>query len=434
MSHESPSHVSSPRSAATPTRTSIWAPFRVRSFRLQWPADLAVSWAVDMESLILGWYVLTEAGSVWMLTILASLQNLGTLLAPLSGVLGDRVGPRPVLASMRALYMLVALLLMVLAYRGLLSPTAVLILAGVMGLVRPSDAGMRNTLVGATVPRETLMSAMGLQRTTQDSAKVTGALTGAGIVALLGIGPAYTVVASLYALSIILTLRGATPQAMPPPTTPGRTPASPLSDLRVGLAYVWQTPLLLATMCWAFVLNCTAFPMMNGLMPVMAKTIYETNQAGLSYLVASGGLGAILSTVVLSRLGHLVRPARAMLLFGAGWYAALLLFVHTPTLASGLPMLLLAGLSQGLGQTAMATMLLRHCDPALRGRLMGIRMLMIYGNIPGLMLAGWLIPRLGYPQTARLYTLAGLGLGVLITVRWRQYLWWREAPANARST
>ena len=55
------------------------------------------------------------------------------------------------------------------------------------------------------------------------------------------------------------------------------------------MAYVWNTPLLLASMCFAFLLNCTAFPMMGGLMPVMAKEIYHTNQAGLGYLIAAGG-------------------------------------------------------------------------------------------------------------------------------------------------
>lgn len=414
-----------------PTRAAALAPFRVRSFRLQWPADLAVSWAFDMETIILGWYVLTEARSVLMLTLFASLQNLGTLLAPLFGVLGDRVGYRPVLAAMRALYSLLAALLMFLAYRDLLTPTAVLAIASLMGLVRPSDAGMRTALVGATMPRDTLLGAMSLQRTTQDSAKMAGALTGANVVALLGLGPAYTVVASLYALSTVLTLQGASSRAERDPAPPSGTPVSPLGDLRAGLAYVWRTPLLGATMCWAFVLNCTAFPMMNGLMPVMAKLIYQTDQRGLSYLVAAGGVGALLSAVVLSRISHRVRPARAMLLCGAGWCLALMLFVRTTTLAMGLPLLMLAGLTQGLGQTAMATLLLRHCDASLRGRLMGIRMLMIYGNIPGLMLAGWLIPRLGYPLTATLYGTLALLLGVLITVHWRRHLWWREATANA---
>jgi hypothetical protein len=32
------------------------APFRVRSFRFQWPADLLTSWGIEMENLVLGWY------------------------------------------------------------------------------------------------------------------------------------------------------------------------------------------------------------------------------------------------------------------------------------------------------------------------------------------------------------------------------------------
>ncbi|MGE3537946.1 MAG: MFS transporter [Candidatus Tectimicrobiota bacterium] len=419
-----PSHIK------TSAHATALSPFRVRSFRLQWPADLAVSWAFDMETIILSWYVLTEARSVLMLTLFASLQYLGTLLAPMFGVMGDRVGHRQMLTTMRAMYTLLALTLMTLAYSGMLTPTTVLAIASLMGLVRPSDAGMRTALVGATVPRTTLMGAMSIQRTTQDSAKVAGALSGAGAVALLGIGPAYAVVASLYALSTMLTWMGASAQAVPCPAPPHLAPTSPLGDLRAGLAYVWHTPLLFAAMCWAFVLNCTAFPMMNGLIPIMAKNIYHTDQTGLSYLVASGGCGALLSAVVMGHIGHRLRPARAMLLFGAGWYLALMLFAHTTTLAMGIPLLMLAGLSQGLGQTAMATMLIRSCEAHFRGRLMGIRMLMIYGNIPGLILAGWLIPRLGYPLTATLYGVLALLLGVIVTLHWRPYLWQREAPAN----
>ena len=44
------------------------APFRIRSYRFQWPADLLTSWAFEMETLILGWYVLVETNSVVMLT------------------------------------------------------------------------------------------------------------------------------------------------------------------------------------------------------------------------------------------------------------------------------------------------------------------------------------------------------------------------------
>src|ERR1700741_3452145 len=85
-------------------RLSALAPFRIRAFRFQWPADLATSWAFEMETLILGWYVLVETRSVLLLTLFASLQFMGTLIAPLFGVMGDRVGHRNVLCAMRAVY------------------------------------------------------------------------------------------------------------------------------------------------------------------------------------------------------------------------------------------------------------------------------------------------------------------------------------------
>jgi MFS family permease len=418
--------------ADAPARSPALAPFTVRSFRFQWPADLAASWAFEMETIILGWYVLTETKSVLMLTLFASLQHMGTLLAPMFGVMGDRVGQRKVLTAMRVTYCALAMTLMTLAYSGMLTPTYVLCIAGVMGLVRPSDIGTRNALVGATIPNNLLMGAMSIQRTTQDSAKVMGALTGAGLVAIMGIGPAYTVVASFYAISALLTAKGANPQRTARPAAAGTKRASPLGDLRAGMAYVWNTPLLLASMCFAFMLNCTAFPMMHGLMPVMAKQVYQTDQTGLSYLVAAGGLGALMSSVIMSRIGHLVRPARMVIIFSAGWLLGLMAFVNTPTLSIGIPFLMLAGLSQGLSQIAMATMLIRACDPLFRGRIMGIRMLAIYGNVPGLLLAGWLIPKLTYPVVATLYGAGALLLIALIMWHWRAQLWRRDAVANAR--
>ena len=80
----------------------------------------------------------------------------------------------------------------------------------------------------------------------------------------------------------------------------------------------------------------------------------------------------------------------------------------------------------------MATILLRNADAALRGRVMGIRMLAINGNMPGLLISGPLIAGFGYPLTAALYCTIGVVFTVIIAVHWRAQLWRREAPANKR--
>ena len=417
------------------SEVSALAPFKVRSFRFQWPADLATSWAFEMETLILGWYVLVETGSVVMLTVFASLQYIGTLLAPMFGVMGDRVGHRNLLCAMRGLYAALATILMTFAFMGIVTPALVLAITAVMGLVRPSDIGMRAALVAESMPADRLVGAMSIQRTTQDTARIAGALTGAGLVAALGMGPAYMAVSSFYAISVLLTLKAGSAHPAHPPAAgaAGRSArASPWRDLREGLAYVWNTPHLLGAMCFAFLLNLTAFPLFTGLLPYVAKEVYLSDQTTLGYLVAGASFGALLGSMALSRIGHAVRPARMGLVFGAGWYAMLLVFAHTPHAAAGIAVLILTGIVQSMGLIPMTAMLLRNSDVRYRGRVMGIRMLVLYGNLPGLLISAPLIARIGYPLTATLYCAIGLAFTLLIAVRWRVQLWHSAAPANVR--
>lgn len=395
---------------------------------------MATSWAFEMENLILGWYVLVETGSVLLLTVFASLLYIGTLLAPMFGVMADRVGYRNLLCAMRGFYAVLAGAVMILAYTDVLTPVHVLVITALLGLVRPSDIGMRAALVGETMPATQLIAAMGIQRTTQDTARIAGALSGAGLVAVLGMGPAYTAVAALYVAAMLLTKAGG-PRATrvpEPDTAPAPARASPWRDLREGLAYVWRTPHLLALMFLAFLLNLTAFPLMHSLMPVVAKEVYLADQTTLGYMVAGASGGALLGSLVTSRMGHLIPAARLMLVACAAWYAGLLLFAHMPHPESGIPVLVLAGCAQAVGQVPMAALLLRTSDERFRGRIMGIRMLAIYGNLPGLLIAGPLIANFGYPATATLYCMLGLAFLWFVAARWRRHLWHADALANAR--
>jgi MFS family permease len=416
-------------------RVSALAPFRVRSFRFQWPADLATSWAFEMETLILGWYVLVETQSVLLLTLFASLAYLGTLLAPMFGVMGHRIGHKKLFSAMRATYATLATALMILILTGALVPVHVFIIAALMGLVRPSDLVMRYSLIGETMPGNLLMGATSVSRTTQDSARIIGALAGAGLVAALGMGPAYVVIACFYAVSFLFTLGvgGARPKSQPSDELAGvSSRPSPWHDLRDVVAYVWNTPQLLAAMALAFLVNLTAFPLVMGLLPYVAKELYHTDQTGLGYLVASFAFGALLGSITLSRIGHTIRPGRMMVVCCATWYAMIMVFAQMQGLPGGSMALILAGLAQSLSMVPMQAMLLRVAAERFRGGVMGIRMLMIYGVPIGLMIAGPLIGRFGYPATATLYCAIGLAFILVIAVRWRAHLWRLGAPANAR--
>jgi predicted MFS family arabinose efflux permease len=401
--------------------------FRVRSFRFQWSADLLTSWAFEMETVVLGWYVVTHTGSVLLLTIFGSLLYVGTLAAPMFGVLSDRHGGRAMLCAMRAIYAALAALLTVLALAGALTPGWVLVVAALAGVARPNDLAMRNTLIGATIPASHLMGALGLSRATADSARVVGALAGATLSSTMSLGHTYLFVTAFYLASLGLTLNVS--RVRTEPTGAARPPSSLAGtgrDLREGLAYVARTPTLLAMVLLAFLVNLTAYPATNGLLPYVAQRIYHVDATGLGWLVASfagGGLVASIGTVLTAGVRH---PERATLVAAGAWHAALLVFGHVETMSVGVVALLLAGFAQNVSMIGVAATLLANAEPRLRGRVMGVRTLAIYGLPVGLLLAGMLIDRLGFPWTNTLSALLGLVVTGWIGFTWRDALWYRS--------
>jgi MFS family permease len=421
------------RVLSEPTRPSALAPFRVRNYRFQWPADLLTSWAFEMEQLILGWYILVETGSVLLLTLYASFGFVGTLIAPMFGVVGDRIGHRDLLAMMRVTYAVLAATLMTLAFTGTLNPIYVLVIAVLMGLVRPSDLGVRGALVATIMPHDLLIGAISVSRTTMDTARIAGALSGAGLFAVLGMGPAYVAIVSLYILSTLLTLCVNAPKK-PHPVAEAAGEAlqsSPLRDLKEGVSYVWTSPRMQAAMWVAFLVNLTAYPLSNGLLPYIAKSIYGTNQTGLGYLSASFAIGSLAGSLALSMMGG-VRIARLMIASTVAWYAALLVFVQMQTMPTALVCLLLTGFCQSLSMISVAVILMRAASEHFRGRVMGVRMMVIYGLPIGLLAAGSLIEEIGFAFTGTLYAAIGLAMMLAIAAHWRADLWNVHAPANAR--
>src|ERR1700754_891868 len=412
---------------------SALGPFRFRNSRFQWPADLLTSWAFEMETLILGWYVLVETGSVLLLTLFAALTYVGTLIAPMFGVAGDRIGHRNLLAAMRATYVALSSTLMILALTGYLSPLYVFLVAAVMGLVRPSDLGVRGALVATIMPHDQLIGAISISRTTMDTARIAGALSGAGLFAALGMGPAYAAIVSLYFVSTLLTL-GVVAPSKPHPideAAVGALRRSPMRDLKEGVAYVWTTPRMRAAIWIAFLANLTAYPLSNGLLPYIARDIYGTNQTGLGYLSASFAVGSLAGSIALSLVGG-VRVARLMIGATALWYALLLVFAQLQSMPAAMACLVVVGFAQSLAMISIAVILMRTASEHFRGRVMGVRMLAIYSLPIGLLAAGNLIGEIGFVATASLYAATGLLLMLLITLHWRADLWHIHAPANAR--
>src|SRR5207247_3798259 len=116
----------------------------------------------------------------------------------------------------------------------------------------------------------------------------------------------------------------------------GETPSSRWRDLKDGVAHVVRTPALIAAMWLAFLINLTAYPATNGLLPYVARKIYLVDATGLGWLVASFSLGGLLASITMVITGGSRHPGRSMLVYTVVWYVLLVAFGQLRSLEAGL--------------------------------------------------------------------------------------------------
>jgi hypothetical protein len=137
-------------------------------------------------------------------------------------------------------------------------------------------------------------------------------------------------------------------------------------------------------------------------------------------------------SVAISIHGARIRPARTMLAGAIAWFTLNLVFSWMSDPLLGEVVLFVAGFVQSFCMIPMAVLLLRVADPHFRGRVMGVRMLAVYGMPLGLLLSGPLVERIGFALTGSLFSVLGIFFTGLIALRWRAHLWHPAAVANVR--
>jgi predicted MFS family arabinose efflux permease len=268
-------------------------------------------------------------------------------------------------------------------------------------------------LIADTVPRELLMNASGLARTTQDTARIVGALLGAALLSQLGLGWAYVGVTAFYAFSVLFGLGISSIRSKVPAQH-----VNPVTEMKQGVKYMLGSPVIKPIMFLAFLVNLSAFPLTNGLLPVVARDVFGHDENGLAQMVAVFAVGALAGSLTMAAVVNSRRPERFMMITMVVWYLLLILFAQTDSNALGLGLLALIGASISFCMISMSVVLMTFTKFEMRGRVMGVRMLAVYGLPMGLVIGGWLIEQYGVKASITGYATGGLVLTGLSVLRW----------------
>ena len=400
------------------TAGSTWRALDNRNFALFFAGQGLSLCGTWMQSLAQSWLIYRLTGSPLLLGLVGFVSQVPVLgFGLLGGVLADRWPRHRLLLITQTLSLLQATILAGLTLSGHITIGWIMGLAAVLGLINALDMPVRQSFIADLVPRADLQSAIGLNSSAFNAARIIGPSVAGFLVAAVGEGVCFLINALSF-LAVIGCLL-----AMEVPQKAKAAQAHAIIFLAEGLRYARSTPHVRAVLALIAVLSLTAMPY-TVLLPVFAGNVLHTDANGLGWLMAATGMGALAGALRIARrgtirgLGRLI--AGATLLFGV----SLLALAASTALWFSISVLLAVGYGMITGMAGCNTLLQSLVPDHLRGRVMSLYTLFFLGMAPiGSLMAGALAAHLGTPLT-----IAAGGIGAILGA----ILFWRALPGIRR--
>ena len=384
---------------------------RHRGFRLLWMATLLASTARWADLVVVGWLTLELTESPLMVGIVAGSKMAGYIVAPFMGVAADRMDRRQLLIIAALVNWAVSLIMLILLLFGWLTLGHVIGLALLSSLTWALDNPTRQAFVPDLVDRGDLINAIALIAVATELTVVAGPALGGILIPTFGISGAFALIAGIYLMDVVVLflLKGVN-QAIP------KAHESPGRSLISGLRYVWGNQTVLVLLVIALLLNLFAAPYRYAFLPLFARYILDAGPTGYGMLTSMAGFGALLAGLWVVSLGNFKRKGSMVVLGGLVWPASLLLFAMSTWYYLSLALVFVAGLTQAITWTVIATLILSNTTQPMRGRVMGIRTGVVISLPFGNFLAGAAAERFGAPVAQGAYAASAIFIMLAIVL------------------
>ena len=381
-----------------------FAAFSIRNFRLYFAGQVISVSGAWMQRVAQSWLVLEMTDSGAVVGALTAVQFVPILLlAPMGGLVADRLEKRKVLYVTQSLAATTALTLGLLVLTDRVELWMVFALALTLGLVGSVDNPTRNSFVMEMVGTSKLANAVALNTVLVNSARVIGPALGGLLIITVGIGWCFIINATSYLFfiaAISLMRRQDIDRSEPETRQRGQ--------LRQALAYVSGNPVLRSTLVMSAVIGLFAYEF-EVVLPLFARFTFEGDADLFGTMFAAMGIGAVIGGLVVANRGR--TSPRAILAAATAMGACMGLTAMAPNVWVAHGALLLVGISSSGFLTLSNSILQLESSPQMRGRVVGMRATAILGARPvGAPIVGWIGEHLG-PRFA-----LGLGAAAAIAV------------------
>ena len=265
-----------------------FASLRIRNYRLFfWGQALSMS-GTWMQTIALGWLVLTLTGSGTMLGFVLAFQ-FGPMFffGPWGGVIADRLDKRMMLLTTQTAFAALAFVISIVIIAGAIELWMLYLYAFLFGVIRVFDNPVRQSFVSEMVDDAHLKNAISLNATLNNSARAVGPSLAGIIIATVSIGFCF-LFNSLSYFGTIVSLLMMDRSALTPSKPTGRKSG----QLVEGLAYAWSVPLIRYTLLMMAVIGTFTYEFQVTL-PLIAQQTFASGASAYAALMSAFGVGSM---------------------------------------------------------------------------------------------------------------------------------------------
>ena len=373
-----------------------WRALRHRNFRLFFGGQSISLIGTWMTRIATSWLVYRLTKSPLLLGTVGFAGQIPTfLLAPLAGVLVDRIDRRTILVWTQSLAMFQSLLLAWLTLTHRITISEILALSVMQGIINAFDMpGRQSFMVKMVEDKADLSNAIAINSSMVNVARLIGPSLAGMLIAATNEGWCFLVdgVSYIAVIASLLMMRLT-------PSQEQRATTTMIAQLREGWTYVSNFAPIRTILLMFALLSLMGWPFMV-LMPVFAVQVLHGGPHTLGFLMGAVGVGSLASALSMV-MRRSVRGLTKMIPIAASAFGVgLICFGLSSVLWLSMLMMLVVGYGMMQGLTASNTILQTLVDEKMRGRVMSYYTMAFVGMAPfGSLLAGALAHAVGAPHT-----------------------------------
>ena len=399
-----------------------WRSFRHRNYRILFPANTVSNIGSWAQRIAQDWLVLelTNNNGTY-LGLVTAVQFAPVLFFSLhGGKLADRFNKRKVLILTNIMGGAASLGLGVLVITDLIALWHVFALAAVLGISTAIDAPVRQAFTTEVVGQSDLPNAVSLNSANFNAGRLVGPAVSGGLIAAFGTGPSFIIngLSYFFVIAALLNLNEKAFFHLDRPKSDG--------NIREGIAYAKARPDVYVVMLMVFFLATFGlnFQIFNALMATQEFGLGPASFGLMGTFIAIGSLTGAIGSARLERFRNTKFVVKGGILFSI----SIMVFAVIPSYNLYLVWLPICGFVALTTLVSANSIVQTSTDPAIRGRVMGIYLLIFMGGTPfGSPLIGATADLIGIRPTIAICGGISLFASLIIWFRYKNRV---ELPAD----